>query len=79
MNPHWVVVTAGVFFITYALFAVPSTFVCAKMGPPAFLGGTLVLWGCVAALFAAMRYSWHFYVLRLMLGFAESGAYPGER
>lgn len=68
---------AGIFFLGYALFAVPSTFVCAWVGAPRFLGGILVAWGCVATLFSCMRSQWQFYVLRFILGLAESGAYPG--
>ena len=68
---------AGIFFLGYALFAVPSTFVCAWVGAPRFLGGILVAWGCVATLFSCMRSQWQFYMLRFILGLAESGAYPG--
>ena len=34
-------------------------------------------WGLVASLFAWMRTAAHFYILRFVLGLAESGAYPG--
>lgn len=61
----------------YALFAIPSTFVCVRMGAPAFLGSILVLWGVTASLFAVMQNIWQFFLLRLILGLAESGAYPG--
>ena len=48
-----------------------------RVGPPRFLGGILVAWGIVASLFAWMRTAAHFYILRFILGLAESGAYPG--
>ncbi len=48
-----------------------------RVGPPRFLGGILIVWGVVASLFAWMRTAMHFYVLRFILGLAESGAYPG--
>ena len=48
-----------------------------RVGPPRFLGGILIVWGIVASLFAWMRTAMHFYVLRFILGLAESGAYPG--
>lgn len=47
------------------------------MGAPSFLGATLVVWGGVTLLFAFMRTAGQFYFLRLLLGVAESGAYPG--
>lgn len=48
-----------------------------RVGPPRFLGGILIAWGLVASLFAWMRTATHFYILRFILGLAESGAYPG--
>ena len=83
MAPNWSTLkyflrAAGIFFIGYALFAIPSTFVCAAVGAPRFLGGILVAWGCVATLFSCMRSQWQFYVLRFILGLAESGAWPGS-
>lgn len=48
-----------------------------RIGPPRFLGGILIVWGVVASLFAWMRTAMHFYILRFILGLAESGAYPG--
>lgn len=69
---------AGIFFVGYAVFAIPSTFVCASVGAPAFLGTIMVVWGLTAALFSAMQNSWQFFLLRFLLGLAESGAYPGE-
>jgi MFS family permease len=43
-----------------------------------FLGSILISWGLVATLFAWMKTSAQFYILRFILGLAESGAYPGE-
>ena len=48
-----------------------------RLGPPRFLGGILIIWGIVASLFAWMRTAAQFYILRFILGLAESGAYPG--
>ena len=49
----------------------------ARVGAPSFLGAILVVWGGVTLLFAFMRTAGQFYFLRLLLGVAESGAYPG--
>ena len=49
----------------------------ARVGAPSFLGAILVLWGGVTLLFAFMRTAGQFFFLRLLLGVAESGAYPG--
>ena len=48
-----------------------------RVGPAKFLGGILVAWGLIASLFAWMQTAAHFYILRFILGLAESGAYPG--
>ncbi|EIE20526.1 MFS general substrate transporter, partial [Coccomyxa subellipsoidea C-169] len=68
---------SGLFFLGYMVFQVPSTYVCARVGAPKFLGTIVVVWGLVATLFAWMQTSAQFYTLRLILGLAESGAYPG--
>lgn len=60
----------------------PVTSICYsgayRVGAPRFLGTILVIWGLVAGLFAWMRTATHFYLLRFILGLAESGAYPGN-
>ena len=63
----------------YALFQVPGTMLCAKVGAPRFLGVSLVAWGAIAASFATLRSPRQFYVLRFVLGLAETAAYPGAR
>ncbi|CAL5229393.1 g12711 [Coccomyxa viridis] len=68
---------SGLFFIGYMVLQIPSTYLCSRVGPPRFLGGILIVWGIVASLFAWMQTAMHFYVLRFILGLAESGAYPG--
>ena len=57
--------------------ALPTPFICDKIGAPLFLGSILIIWGFTATLFAFMTRSWHFFVLRFLLGVTESGAYPG--
>ncbi|KAK9837315.1 hypothetical protein WJX81_005659 [Elliptochloris bilobata] len=68
---------SGLFFIGYALLQIVAPLICARVGAPSFLGTILVLWGGVTLLFAFMRTAGQFYCLRLLLGVAESGAYPG--
>lgn len=68
---------SGIFFVGYAIVTIPSTFICARVGAPIFLGSILVMWGLVASLFAVMQNRWQFFILRFILGLTESGAYPG--
>ena len=47
------------------------------MGPKFWLPIIIVSWGVVATLFAGLKSATDFYVLRLLLGVAESGSFPG--
>lgn len=57
--------------------ALPTPFICERIGAPLFLGIILIIWGCTATIFAFITSSWQFLILRFLLGIAESGAYPG--
>lgn len=68
---------AGLFFITYTLFEIPSNMALRRYGARLWLSRILVSWG-VASM--AMALTWNapsFYVLRMILGIAEAGWYPG--
>ena len=69
---------AGIFFLGYAVLQVPSNLILLRLGAPTWLGVTIVAWGTVAALFAALRNTAEFYVLRFLLGITECGAFPGN-
>lgn len=47
------------------------------VGVRRWLSGLMLLWGGAAAAFAAVREPWKFYALRLLLGVAEAGSFPG--
>ena len=68
---------AGIFFIGYFLFEVPSNVMMARFGPRVWIGRILVTWGLVAALSAFAQNAWQLYGLRFMLGVAEAGFFPG--
>ena len=61
----------------YAALQIPSNLILLRVGAPTWLGVTVVSWGSVAALFAAVRNTRDFYLLRLLLGITECGAFPG--
>lgn len=69
---------AGIFFLGYAVLQVPSNLILLRLGAPTWLGVTIVAWGIVAALFAALRNTAEFYILRFLLGITECGAFPGS-
>lgn len=57
---------------------VPSNMVLIRLGPRTWLPIIIVSWGVVATLFAGLKSATDFYILRLLLGVAESGSFPGK-
>jgi MFS transporter, ACS family, inner membrane transport protein len=68
---------AGVFFITYAIFELPSNLVLHRIGARIWMCRIMVTWGLVAAAMMFTRGDWSFLGLRLLLGAAEAGFFPG--
>jgi len=68
---------AGIFYVGYILFEVPSNMVLHKTGVRLTLLRIMVLWGLFSAGMAFMQTSTHFYVMRFLLGAAEAGMFPG--
>ncbi|MEX5687866.1 MFS transporter [Pseudomonas silesiensis] len=68
---------AGLFFIGYALFEVPSNILLQKVGARIWLTRIMLTWGIVAACMAFIQNETHFYILRFLLGVAEAGFFPG--
>jgi ACS family tartrate transporter-like MFS transporter len=68
---------AGIFFIGYFLFEVPSNVALAKYGSRIWISRILVTWGIVATLSAFVTSANQLYILRFLLGVAEAGFFPG--
>lgn len=68
---------AGIFYVGYILFEVPSNMVLHKNGVRQTLLRIMVLWGLFSAGMAFMQTPTHFYVMRFLLGAAEAGMFPG--
>ncbi|BBP78266.1 MFS transporter [Pseudomonas gingeri NCPPB 3146 = LMG 5327] len=68
---------AGLFFIGYALFEVPSNMFLQKVGARLWLTRIMFTWGLVATAMAFVQNETHFYILRFLLGVAEAGFFPG--
>lgn len=68
---------AGLFFVGYALFEVPSNILLQKTGARIWLTRITISWGFVAAMMAFIQNETHFYILRFLLGVAEAGFFPG--
>jgi ACS family tartrate transporter-like MFS transporter len=68
---------AGVFFIGYGLFEVPSNLLLARLGARVWIARIALTWGVLACAMMLVRGPTSFYVLRFLLGAAEAGAFPG--
>lgn len=68
---------AGLFFIGYAVFEVPSNLVMHRVGAKFWMARIMVTWGLVAIGFMFVRGETSFYALRFLLGIAEAGFFPG--
>lgn len=68
---------AGVFFLGYMLFEIPSNIALARLGARLWIARIAITWGVVAACTALITGARSFYVLRFVLGVAESGFFPG--
>lgn len=68
---------AGLFFIGYALFEVPSNMMLKKLGARVWLTRIMITWGIVVVLTGFVSTPMHFYLLRFLLGVAEAGFFPG--
>jgi ACS family tartrate transporter-like MFS transporter len=68
---------AGMFFIGYALCEVPSNLLMLRFGARRWLARIMFTWGLLAAAMMFVRTPLQFNVLRLLLGIAEAGFFPG--
>ncbi len=68
---------AGMFFIGYALCEVPSNLLMLRFGAKRWLARIMFTWGLLAAAMMFVRTPLQFNVMRLLLGMAEAGFFPG--
>ena len=68
---------AGLFFLTYALFEVPSNLLMYQVGARIWLSRIMVVWGLISAATMFVAGDKSFYCLRLLLGAAEAGFFSG--
>src|SRR3984957_4086342 len=68
---------AGIFFLGYSLFEVPSNLMLYRYGARRWLCRIMISWGIVSAATAFVVGPNSFYSLRLLLGITEAGFFPG--
>ncbi len=67
----------GLFFLSYALFEVPSNLLLLRFGARRWIARIMISWGLIAIGMMFVKAPLHFYILRFLLGFAEAGFFPG--
>ncbi|HZY62969.1 MAG TPA: MFS transporter [Edaphobacter sp.] len=68
---------AGIFFIGYLIFEVPSNLLLHRIGARVCIARIMFLWGIVSSCTMFVSSAWSFYLLRFLLGAAEAGFFPG--
>ncbi len=68
---------AGIFFLGYFALEVPSNLLLLRFGPRLAFARIVLLWGFISMAMALVHDKWSFYGLRLALGAAEAGFFPG--
>ena len=68
---------AGIFFIGYFFFEVPSNIIMHRVGARVWIARIMVTWGLVSATTLLVKTPWQFYGVRFLLGLAEAGFFPG--
>lgn len=68
---------AGMFFIGYFIFEVPSNIIMERVGARRWIARIMISWGIVSVCMMFIKTPLTFYSLRFLLGVAEAGFYPG--
>ena len=68
---------SGLFFLTYTLLEVPSNLMLARFGARAWIARIMFTWGIASTAMIFVTGPASFYLLRLLLGAAEAGFFPG--
>ena len=68
---------AGMFFIGYFFFEVPSNVLLQKIGAKIWIARIMIMWGVISAAMMFTNSETTFYVMRFLLGVAEAGFFPG--
>jgi MFS transporter, ACS family, tartrate transporter len=68
---------AGIFFIAYFIFEVPSNLILHRVGARFWIARIMITWGIISSAMMFVKGPISFYVLRFLLGAAEAGFFPG--
>jgi ACS family tartrate transporter-like MFS transporter len=68
---------AGLFFLGYFLFEIPSNLILERVGARRWMARIMIVWGLVSTATMFVEGKWSFYGMRVLLGLAEAGFFPG--
>jgi MFS transporter, ACS family, tartrate transporter len=68
---------SGIFFVGYLLFEIPGCLIVERWSARKWFARIMVTWGLITVLMAFIRTPTHFYLVRILLGVAEAGFFPG--
>jgi ACS family tartrate transporter-like MFS transporter len=68
---------SGIFFVGYMLFEIPGCLIVERWSARKWFARIMVTWGLITVLMAFIRTPMHFYIVRILLGVAEAGFFPG--
>ncbi|HXO86372.1 MAG TPA: MFS transporter, partial [Gemmatimonadales bacterium] len=68
---------AGIFFIGYFLFEIPSNIILHRVGARLWIARVMLTWAVISAAMLFVTSASAFYILRFLLGVAEAGFFPG--
>ncbi|VVM92573.1 Putative metabolite transport protein NicT [Pseudomonas fluorescens] len=68
---------AGLFFVGYILFEVPSNLILQRVGAKLWIARIMITWGLLSACTLLVTTTTQFYLVRFLLGVAEAGFLPG--
>ncbi len=77
ISPHSYALGAGLFFLSYAVFEIPSNLILHKVGAKSWMARIMVSWGVVSVATLFVQGPRSFYFVRLLLGAMEAGFFPG--
>jgi ACS family tartrate transporter-like MFS transporter len=67
----------GIFYVGYLAFEVPANLLLRRFGARRWIARIMISWGVVSCAMMLVTGPWSFYVLRILLGVAEAGFFPG--
>jgi MFS transporter, ACS family, tartrate transporter len=77
LSPAIFGIGSGIFFLGYFAFEIPSNLILSKVGARRWIARILLTWGVISGVTAFVTGMWSFLGIRLLLGLAEAGFYPG--